>query len=593
MNRNVRKQWILVVFIIAAMLISLVPLKVHAEEGGSEGENFLSNIIGEYQPLFEGATFNQEYDHYWHDYAAAVVGASAADETVAYLKYSIGGDKYGPEADPNSFFCGFIDAEKISFGGEDGRTVTFLKPDGTSVTHEYVFVKEAAATGTYGEYSMEMNGYLYQAADENNDGFEYLLMFPDTPDTTYHLEFRYAPTEEEVTSLTSGAYAYWVGSAIPTYALTEENEATLQNVISLFVVENLAEMSGEEANAQRMPLVGVWDCDFSAFPEYANAKMYIELSDNGSGCTWADFTGSGTMIKTAEYTYFAYDPDPDDGMEASPKGEALKPLKAGSGSPDQRSGAGKEAGIYIALNEEAETVTPGYYEIVEEDGKKKLIFTSQEGQITYISRGQEEPLPFTDVKEDDWFYEAVEYVYNKDIMTGMRKTVFGPAKTLSRAQFAVVLNRMNGAPEVAYSEKFPDVPEGEWYTNAVLWANSIGVVKGYQNGYYGPADPITREQMVVMMYRYAKYMGFDVSESDSLSRYPDASSVSAWAKDAVKWAVGAGIITGDGGRINPQGKVSRAVCATIIQRFCEKYEGTEEPEQTVFAGGSGTADAAA
>ncbi len=130
----------------------------------------------------------------------------------------------------------------ITFGGEDGKTVTFTRKDGNAVPHTYAFVKEAAATGKYGDYDMVMSGCLYEAQEETADEFQYLLMFPDTPETTYHLEFRYAGTEEDVENLLDGPYGYWVGSAIQTSALTEENEDTLQKVISLFVVENLVGM---------------------------------------------------------------------------------------------------------------------------------------------------------------------------------------------------------------------------------------------------------------------------------------------------------------------------------------------------------------
>ena len=206
-----------------------------------------------------------------------------------------------------------------------------------------------------------MNGYLYKAQEEDAGVFQYLLMFPDTPASTYHLEFRYGDTEENVENLLEGPYAYWVGSAIATSALAEEDEDTLQSAISLFVVENLASMTNEETAAQRAKLVGTWDCDFSAFPEYGNAQMYIELSEDGEGKTYADFTGTGELMLTAEYTFFAFDGDEADG---------------------------KDSGTYIAMNPAAKTVTPGAYEIAEADGQTTLVFTSNEGVITYILRNE-------------------------------------------------------------------------------------------------------------------------------------------------------------------------------------------------------------
>lgn len=175
----------------------------------------------------------------------------------------------------------------------------------------------------------------------------------------------------------------------------------------------------------------------------------------------------------------------------------------------------------------------------------------------------------------DWYYEYVSYVYQHDLMKGLNTETFGPAQTLVRAQFAIILHRLNGEPAVAYTAKFPDVGEGVWYTDAILWANSIEVVTGYSDtGLFGPADKITREQMAVMMYRYARYKGYDISKKADFSEFADASGVSSFAEDAMQWAVGMKIITGkdNGTRLDPQGNASRAECATIIMRFNEAYE---------------------
>ena len=180
---------------------------------------------------------------------------------------------------------------------------------------------------------------------------------------------------------------------------------------------------------------------------------------------------------------------------------------------------------------------------------------------------------FTDVNKADWYYDSVSYVAGRGIMTGMRADYFGAAEKLSRGQFATVLYRMAGKPEVDYEDVFPDVKESDWFGVPVSWAAENGVVTGYANGKFGPADDITREQIAVMLYRYAEYAGYDVSEKDDLSKYPDKKNVSSWAKDAMEWAVGADIIQGqDGGKaLDPQGKASRAECATMVMRFMQKY----------------------
>lgn len=185
----------------------------------------------------------------------------------------------------------------------------------------------------------------------------------------------------------------------------------------------------------------------------------------------------------------------------------------------------------------------------------------------------EEELPFTDVKETEWYYEAVKYVYKNKIIQGLTETTFGPDVTLTRAQFATILYRVNGEPVIEYSAKFPDIVDGQWYTDGVLWANSIGVVSGYANGLFGPDDSITREQMAVMMYRYAKYKEYDISKTADISSFADASEVSSYAQDAFKWAVGSEIISGKAGNmLEPQGEATRVECAAIMMRFMEKYE---------------------
>lgn len=180
---------------------------------------------------------------------------------------------------------------------------------------------------------------------------------------------------------------------------------------------------------------------------------------------------------------------------------------------------------------------------------------------------------FDDVNEKDWFTPYIQYVYNNNLMTGITKNIFGPAEILSRAQFATILYRMEGSPKVIYKDIFPDVKDGEFYTEAVMWANEKGIVTGYADQTFGPADMITREQLATMMYRYAGYKGYDISISDDLNDFDDSDQVSAFSQKAVKWAVGSGIISGnEDGTLAPQGEASRAVCAAIIQRFEEKNE---------------------
>ena len=183
--------------------------------------------------------------------------------------------------------------------------------------------------------------------------------------------------------------------------------------------------------------------------------------------------------------------------------------------------------------------------------------------------------PFIDVSSDDLFYDDVMFVYENGLMNGDSATTFSPYGSLTRAQIATIIYRAAGSPEVAGDVSFTDVPdtaETEWYHDAVLWAQQMGVMQGYGDGIFGPADILTREQLVVIVYNYAKLLGLDSIVSDvpagDLSGFADAASVSSWAVEAVQWAVAAGILTDNGsGILDPTGNAARVEIAVMIHNF--------------------------
>ena len=180
---------------------------------------------------------------------------------------------------------------------------------------------------------------------------------------------------------------------------------------------------------------------------------------------------------------------------------------------------------------------------------------------------------FTDVKKENWFYPAVSYVMNKGLMTGMVNGGFAPNEELSKVQFAVVLYRMEGSPEVSLSANTLSIPENAYYAPAVFWADQTGLLDGFRTASIKPEDQITREEMITMLFRYAQQKGFDTQERADLSQFADAEKVSPSAKEAVSWAVATGMISGEGKDrlLNPQGSASRAVCAAMITHLCETY----------------------
>ena len=196
-------------------------------------------------------------------------------------------------------------------------------------------------------------------------------------------------------------------------------------------------------------------------------------------------------------------------------------------------------------------------------------------EIEVSFREIEIELPFTDVPEGAWYEDAAAYVYEHGLMAGTSATTFAPDATTSRSMIATILWRMAGSPVVNYAMDYTDVAQGQWYSEAIRWAASEGIVGGYGNGLFGTNDPITREQFAAMLYRFAQEQGYDVSigENTNILSYTDVADLSEYAISAMQWAVGAGIIngTGDGSTLSPQGQATRAQAAVMLMRFCEEY----------------------
>ena len=182
-----------------------------------------------------------------------------------------------------------------------------------------------------------------------------------------------------------------------------------------------------------------------------------------------------------------------------------------------------------------------------------------------------ETISFKDVKENDWFYEAVSYAVENGLMSGMSEDIFAPNTPLTREMLAVILWNLEGNPTPNDVTPFLDVTSDKYYANAIAWANENGIVAGYGDT-FGVGDFITREQFAVMLYNYAQYQGYDVSvgEDTNILSYTDAFDISNYAYPAMQWACGAGIMSGnDDGTLNPQGKATRAEAATMLMNFCE------------------------
>jgi len=221
--------------------------------------------------------------------------------------------------------------------------------------------------------------------------------------------------------------------------------------------------------------------------------------------------------------------------------------------------------------------------VTDKDGKAVAVTENQDGTYSFImpaggvtitasfvAEQPEKPaLSFTDVKEADWFSEYVKYVCEKGLMVGTAENRFSPNLITSRSMLVSILYRLAGSPSVSASS-FRDVAAGQWYTSGIAWASANGIASGYGNGLFGPSDSLTREQLAVILYNYAKYKGYAVTATKGLSSFTDQGRVSPWAKTAMEWAVGSNLLFGKGNNtLAPADVATRAEMAALIQRFIE------------------------
>ena len=179
--------------------------------------------------------------------------------------------------------------------------------------------------------------------------------------------------------------------------------------------------------------------------------------------------------------------------------------------------------------------------------------------------------PFTDVSEKDWFYNDAMFVYKNGLMLGTSKTLFSPHGTVTRGMMATILWRMEGSLAPKGENSFTDVEAGRWYADAITWTTENGIFAGYSKDKFGPDDPITREQLTAIFYRYADYKGYKLTVTENLDKFEDADKITDYAKMVMQWAVGNGLIKGKSENLlDPQGTATRAEISAMLHRFIEK-----------------------
>ena len=327
-----------------------------------------------------------------------------------------------------------------------------------------------------------------------------------------------------------------------------------------------------------------------------DAEQYVTVGEtvkipsakNGSftlGGWYAEVDGKKTNISsttaitgdtqaTAQWAYI------DDSSSSSSGSYTITVEKSANGAvkaSSSRANAGSNVTLTVtadtgySLGKLTVTDEDGYAVALSEEGTNKYSFKMPASSVTVKATFVKgEGLPFTDVSVEDWFYDAVVYAYENGMMNGTSATLFTPNATTTRGMIVTVLYRLENSPKVQTGNTFKDVAADQYYAEAVAWAADKGIVNGYTNGEFRPNEPITREQLAAILYRYASYKNYGVTKRSDLSVYSDLAQLSSYASDAMNWAVAEELFQGVGASLlSPKTNATRAQVATILMRFCE------------------------
>ena len=232
-----------------------------------------------------------------------------------------------------------------------------------------------------------------------------------------------------------------------------------------------------------------------------------------------------------------------------------------------------DGGVKVKLpeTEDGQVLVIVHADGTEEIVKKSLVedgtaYALLDGSVTV--KVVDNAIDFVDVADNAWYAPYVDFASSHELFFGVSDTEFAPSAPMTRAMMVTVLYRLESAIANGETPEFQDVPADRWYSDAVVWGSETGIVEGYGNGVFGTNDEVTREQMATFLYRYVKYLGLDVSASGSLNGFTDGDETSGWAKEAMQWAVGAGLFVGnDKNELNPKDTATRAEVATLFQRL--------------------------
>ena len=459
----------------------------------------------------------------------------------------------------------------------EARTTT------SSITLNAISANENGAAAEYGISTDGGMTWTWQSGPEFDDL---------SSNTTYQFAARYAETDNYAASAPSDTVSIATdrrsSGGSSSSSSKDEGPSTGDSDGWKDIQDEIADAEGGDTIT--IDMNGETEVPGEIFEEVAGKDVDVEI-DLGGGVSW---TVNGQDVPEGVSLS-----DLDLGVSMDTKGIPANVFKSVSGeystvqftlahdgafgfaltltAPLGRENAGYWANLYY-YNErgrELEFITSAR---IARDGSAALRLEHASQYAVVIDDESHEPveLPFTDVPEGYWAYDAIRYVYGEGLMAGTSADAFSPDATTTRGQIVTILWRLSGSPVVNYLMDYSDVSLDSYYAEAVRWATSEGIVGGYGGGLFGPDDAITREQLAAILYRYAQYEGYDTTQGGmAIREYADYEQISDFALEALDWAVSAGIISGTSATtLSPSGSATRAQVAVILMRFCQDFVNT-------------------
>lgn len=391
---------------------------------------------------------------------------------------------------------------------------------------------------------------------------------PVSPDLTYEMNVNDLTLEDAAYVLENVTDGKTVEHDLDTYEDRKKASVAITVKNGAMMVNNVPVTEAQLVPGERIDIVA-FKSEISKFIEWQSDKNNVKFADAKSSATTFTVPDEAAAIKAV------FEEDANNDIS----------LASVSAISDQKY-TGRELKPSVTVTLDGAVLVSGVdYSVAYKNnikpGTASVTITGKgnyTGSVTKTFKIVGDPSwLYDDVPETSgWRYEAIKYVTDHGIMNGISGTRnFDPDGMLTREMFATIIYRVEGSPAAAYNGRFPDVKDPNYYVKPIAWASANGIINGHSNtGLFGVLENITREDLVVIMYRYAKTKGYNTGGGVSLSRFPDAGDTSGYAVEAMKWAVGNGIVNGrsNTGMLDPKGNAARVEAAAIIQRFMTKIK---------------------